>query len=726
MRGGIGAFLTLLASLSSTALLSCRKPVDLDQYRKTAPVILISIDTLRADHLPAYGYRQVETPAIDQFARDAVVFDRCYAHCPQTLPSHCSMLTGCLPYEHGVRDNIGFTLKAGQPTLASILKGVGFATGGFVSAYVLRAETGLAGGFQTYDAEMKRERGDESMGELQRSGAQTIAKAREWLERIRSEGGTPRYFLFLHLYEPHSPYAPLEPFKTRYSSQPYDGEIASVDSQIGTFLLWLKETGQYDRSLILLTSDHGEGLGDHGEREHGVFVYNEDIHVPMMIKLPGGARAGDHVKEPVQHIDIVPTILDFCRLPSPPAPPPSFQGRTMIGARSGLENRVIYSESLFPLYHFGWSDLYALTDAKYKFIKAPREELYSLSDDPAEKKNLAAALKTIAGQYRSQLGQAIAGRAVDAPEEVNAEEIEKLQALGYIGVATARAGDAAARPDPKDKVHLLEEFRRGLQMHRKGDEAGAVRVFEAIVRGDPEMADVLEQLGRSLGRVGRTAEAAQTLVRAAALRSDSRATLVRIARILWIELGLTDEALRLLEQAAKISPLDARELELLGQVLYMMGNTTAALRVFDQALSRDPSLPWPYYIRGVAAMKSGRIAEAVRLLRRAEEESLKRKVEVVMPSLHFYLGVVLAQDGQEGAALTQYEKELGIRAENLSARINLALLLLHAGKREEAVRLFDDPHLSTPQSYTVAAKFLASIGEHDRAARIGKAGSGER
>ncbi len=721
MRGEIGAFLTLLASLSPAALLSCRKPVDLDQYRKTSSVILISIDTLRADHLPAYGYTQVETPAIDQFVRDAVVFDRCYAHCPQTLPSHCSMLTGHLPYEHGVRDNIGFTLKAGRPTLASILKGVGFATGGFVSAYVLRAETGLSGGFQTYDAEMKRERGDESMGELQRSGAETIAKAREWLERIRSEGGTPRYFLFLHLYEPHSPYVPPEPFKTRYSSQPYDGEIASVDSQIGSFLRWLKETGQYDRSLILLTSDHGEGLGDHGEREHGVFVYNEDIHVPMMIKLPGGVRAGDRVKEPVQHIDVVPTILDFFRLPSP-----SLQGRTMIGDRSGLEKRIIYSESLFPLYHFGWSDLYALTDAKYKFVKAPREELYSLSDDPAEKKNLAAALPVLAGQYRSQLGQAIAGRAVDAPEEVDAEEIEKLQALGYIGVATSRGGDAAARPDPKEKVYLLEEFRRGLQMHRKGDEAGAVAVFESIVQGDPEMADVLEQLGRSLGRLGRTSQAAQALVRAAALRSDSRATLVRIARILWIDLGLTDDALRLLEQAARISPLDAHELELQGQILYMMGKTAAALRVFDEALSRDPSLPWPYYIRGVAAMKSGRIAEAVRLLRRAEEESMKRRVEVIMPSLHFYLGVVLAQDGQEDAALTQYEKELGIRAENLSARINLALLLLHAGKRAEAVRLFDDPHLSTPQSYTVAAKFLASIGEHDRAARIGKAGSGER
>lgn len=636
------------------------------------------------------------------------------------------MLTGYLPFEHGVRDNIGFSLKAGQPTLASILKSAGFATGGFISAYVLRAETGLDSGFQTYEAEMRRERGDESMGELQRSGAETIGKAREWLERIRRENGTRRYFLFLHLYEPHSPYAPPEPFKTRYSSQPYDGEIASVDSQIGSFLQWLKETGQYDRALILLTSDHGEGLGDHGEREHGVFVYNEDIHVPMMIKLPGGARAGDHVKEPVQHIDIVPTILDFCRLSSPPAPPPSLQGRSMIGDRSGLENRVIYSESLFPLYHFGWSDLYALTDAKYRFIKAPREELYRLSDDPAEKKNLATALTTIAGQYRSQIDQAISGHAVDAPEEVNVEEIEKLQALGYIGVATTRGGDAAVRPDPKDKVHLLEEFRSGLQMHRKGDEAGAVAVFETIVRGDPEMADVLEQLGRSLGRLGRTDEAATALVRAAALRSDSRATLVRIARILWIELGMADESLRLLEQAAKISPLDARELELQGQVLYMMGNTTAALRVFDQALLRDPTLPWPYYIRGVAAMKSGRIADAVQLLRRAEEESLKRKVEVVMPSLHFYLGVVLAQDGQERAALTQYEKELGIRAENLSARINLALLLLHAGKRAEAVRLFDDPHLSTPQSYAVAAKFLASIGEHDRAARIGKAGVGQR
>ena len=345
------------------------------------PVILVVIDTLRADRLPVYGYTAGRAPVLAAFAREAVVFDRAYAHAPQTLPSHASMFTGRLPFEHKVRDNLGFTLSDGTATLASMFKAAGYATGGFVSAYVLRPETGIGQGFDVYDARFPAMAADRSAAQVQRSGPQTLAAAEAWLKGITSD----RFFLFLHLYEPHTPYRAPERFADLAA---YDGEVAFADEIVGNLFSTLKARGWYDTATIVVLSDHGEGLGDHIEEEHGLFLYDEVVRVPWIMRLPHAQSAGRRVRDPVQHIDLVPTLAAAARLEVPAG----LRGRDLAVAASGrgtLAPQGIYAEALYPYYHFGWSELLSLTDDRYRYIKAPREELYDLERDPGERTNLA-------------------------------------------------------------------------------------------------------------------------------------------------------------------------------------------------------------------------------------------------------------------------------------------------------------------------------------------------
>ena len=346
-----------------------------------ASVVLVSIDTLRADHLALYGYRQGRTPTFDRLGREGIVVDDVYSHVPLTLPAHSSMLTGLLPPRHEVRDNMGFHLKEAHRTLAERYKAAGFATGGAISAYVLRSQTGIARGFDTYDDALTIDAGSESLGSLQRDGGVAVQS----LLRFVEGQGDKRFFAFLHLYEPHSPWTPPE--KYRDLASPYDGDVAYADELLGRFLDGLRAKGLYDRAVIAVTSDHGEGLGEHGEEEHGIFLYRENLHVPLVVRLPGGVGQGTRVKGPVAQVDIAATLLDLAGLPADGMDGISLRPALASGAATA---RTVYSETLYPRYHFGWSDLYAASETRFRFIRAPRPELYDLDKDPKEKDNLAA------------------------------------------------------------------------------------------------------------------------------------------------------------------------------------------------------------------------------------------------------------------------------------------------------------------------------------------------
>ncbi|HEV7766947.1 MAG TPA: sulfatase, partial [Thermoanaerobaculia bacterium] len=430
-----------------------------------APVIIISVDTLRADHLAVYGYEKGQTPAIDMLRRDSILFRNAYSHCPMTLPSHVSLLTGRLPFEHGVRNNLGYSFDATRvPTLPASLKAKGYATGAAVSAYVLRGSTGLGSAFDWYDDELAT-RSNASVGELARPGNVTVERSIQWID---SQGDRPFFFL-LHLFEPHAPYDPPEPFRSKLALA-YDGEIATADSFTGAFIEHLKQRGIYDRALIIFLSDHGEGLGEHGEDEHGIFLYREAIHIPLLIKLPKQTRAGEWIDAPVQLADIYPTVagLTGAQLPS------GMKGVSIVGDIS--PDRSIYSESLMPRLHFGWSDLRSLIDRRHHFIEAPRPELYDVLADPGEKKNVIEENRRVYAAMRKALEPMKAE--VTAPGAISAEEAAKLAALGYVGTVREASGDL---PDPKDRIGDLTRMKEASQLERSGDINGALKTYRKLL-----------------------------------------------------------------------------------------------------------------------------------------------------------------------------------------------------------------------------------------------------
>ncbi|MGZ6971995.1 MAG: sulfatase-like hydrolase/transferase, partial [Thermoanaerobaculia bacterium] len=492
----------LLGLLALSCACGCAKP---RAVFLRAPVILVSVDTLRADHLPAYGYREVDTPGLSALQKDSIVCDNAFSPVPLTLPAHASLFTGLLPYQHGVRDNIGYRLSPGTTTLASFLKQRGYSTGGAVSAFVLDHATGIAEGFDDYRDDVEMRASGEALGQVQRSGAVT----EELLEkRISEQPSQNPLFAFLHLYEPHSPYAPPEPFKSRYAARPYDGEIAAADAVVGRFLGFLKSRQIYDKAIVVFLSDHGEGLGDHGEDEHGIFLYREELRVPLFVKLPGSARAGERIGAPAGLVDVFPTVAALLG----EKVPFTLSGEPLLsaGARPGSERRL-YAETLYPRFHFGWSDLASLTDGTYQYIEAPRPELYDWTKDPAEKNDLSAGLLPA---FRSMRAQLLATeRPLQPPGAADAETIKKLASLGYLA---SRSPDAASKdlPDPKDRIQTLGRMREASRLvaaHREND---AVFLLRALTAENPRMLEAWELLTRVLRQSGRPREALEALERA--------------------------------------------------------------------------------------------------------------------------------------------------------------------------------------------------------------------
>ncbi len=479
------------AILALLAAAACRERPAVTTF-PAAPVILISIDTLRADHLPAYGYRHAETPALDALRRDAILFANAYTQAPLTLPSHATVLTGLLPERHGVRNNIGYRLESRVPTAASMLHDAGYDTGAAVSAYVLRGATGLRDSFDYYEDTIAAKPG-EPAGDVQRSGRTTAGIARAWISRR----GTRPFFFLLHVFEPHSPYTPPEPFRSRYPASPYDGEIAAADAIVGEFLADLKARGIYDRAIIVLFSDHGEGLSQHGEPEHGIFLYREAIHVPLMVKLPANARAGETIGHPVGLVDILPTIARVTGA----KPPPNLDGVSLLDPSAG--ERLIFSETLYPRIHLGWSELRSLQGQRYHFIQAPRAELFDSIADPAETENVLSAQRRVYGVMKSAMEKH--ATAVTLPSRVDPEEAKKLAALGYLGAARpARSGPL---PDPKDRIGEIAEMTAAANFARDGRHEEAIAAFRRIVAGNPGLADAWNQLALTLERAERWEEA---------------------------------------------------------------------------------------------------------------------------------------------------------------------------------------------------------------------------
>jgi arylsulfatase A-like enzyme/Flp pilus assembly protein TadD len=664
------------------------------------PVVLVSIDTLRSDRLPAYGYGEIETPAVDALRADGILVERAYTHITLTLPSHATILNGQLPATNGVRDNLGYRFEAaGAPYLPGLLREAGYATGAFVSAYVLRATTGLASGFDVYDDRVELAPGV-VLGELQRAGPRTLDAALAWLETVRDRP----FFLFLHLYEPHTPYTPPEPWASRYASS-YDGEVAAADAVVGDLLDALRRQGLYDDSLIVLLSDHGEGLGDHGEREHELLLHREVLQVPLIVKLPGGRRAGTSVTAPAQLTDVFPTILAVLGLEAPG----DLAGTDLLGSPD--PERLVYSENVYGRLHFGWSELTSAVSGPHHLIFGPAPELYDLLADPAERHDLVDEERRTAQRLRDAL------RAFESelapPGAVDAEARRKLEDLGYIGTFAAQSDGPPA--DPKSKLHVVAALGDARDLRQQGKLEEAVDRYREVLAEEPGLMDGWMGLGKCLQEAGRPREAIEPLQRAMALSGGAPQVATALAEV-HASIGELDEARAHAEIAA---PTDDAAVDMLAQIAIHQGDLEEAERWVLEAVERRGTRGGPLVTLAELRLRQGRPQEALELTDQAERELGELSYEFVR-GLYFTRGKALTELERPAQAITAFEREIELAPEYLPAYTHLAFL--HAlmgdapGAGSTLQRLVETN--PTPKAYAAAVRTLQQMNDPRSAAEV--------
>lgn len=662
-----------LTLLLVTALFtsSCTRSAE-TPARRDMPVIIISIDTLRADRLPAYGYDGVATPAIDALRRDAILYRNAWSHVPMTLPSHVSLLTGKLPPQHGVRNNLGYVFDGNaHQTLPKLLAQSGYATGAAISAYVLRGSTGLGAEFDAYDDAISA-RSDTAIGSLARDGNVTVAAAEQW---IGSQGEKP-FFYMLHLFEPHTPYAPPEPFRSQYAANPYDGEIAAADAAVGRFLEFLKQKGIYDRALIVLLSDHGEGLGDHGEEEHGVFLYREAIQVPLLIKLPKGERAGQTVETNVQLIDLYPTIASLAGAKIADG----LEGSSLLGELD--PERPVYAETMLPRLHFGWSDLQSIVRGNHHFIQAPRPELYDLAVDPKETKNVLSENRRIYAALRGEVEKRMSAAA--APGAVSKEEADKLAALGYIG--SMRDETSGELPDPKDHIADIEQMRVAARAEERGDAAEARRIYEEVLARNPRFTDAWIRMAGMYETSGQPERAEEAYKRAIE-------TAPSLASGFALSLGNLQLRMRKLDEAAAHAQLALTKASaaggahlLLARIALARGNAAEAEREARLAAEESGRRREATLLIAELRVAQGRLAEALQIADQLRDEP----GAAPLLDLESTRGDALARMSRNAEAEAAFRTEIANFPRNREAYTRLAVLYVTMNRLPDAERVLEE------------------------------------
>ena len=699
-----------------------------------ANVVLVSIDTLRRDHLAPYG-AALETVAASRLAREGVVFERAVSHIPLTLPSHSSIFTGLYPPHHGVRDNAGFVLGKGVPTLATRLHEHGYQTAAVVGSYVVAARFGLAQGFETYDdsfdySEIERK----SLTEVERKGAQVVDHALDWLRRGR-RGDRP-FCLWVHLYDPHDPYDPPEEYRRR-APTPYAGEVLYADAQLARLLDALDAMGLRQRTVVFFLSDHGESLGDHGEATHGIFLYGSTLDVPMIVAPPSGAGrgpasllpAGLRVRGLARLVDVTPTVLDLVGLPVPAGldgtsllPLVAHEAQRDASApdapQDALVGPVSYAESYFARFHHGWSELVAVETERWRTIRAPRPELYDRRVDPKDLDNVYDRNRDIAATLAAQLESMKLLKAGDAPTpaRMDPEALERLRALGYVGAGEdGRPAPVASGPlpDPKDKVPLL----KGLQLAQGMRDAGrldeAARALEELARKDPGSPEVPFTLASVYFRLKRFDAAIAADRRVLELNPNYAIAVLDLA-LAYQAAGRIDEAIAGFERTLELLPENVKALLNLAEIHYTRGERQKAFDYYERAAKVVPRLALVQVNIGTLAMEMNRLDVAATALREAERLGDNR------PSLHYNLGVIAEQRGDRAEASREYRAEVADHPESYKAWVNLGLLERQAGKTSAALEAFERAASAKADEIAgpyLMAETLASLGRRPEAQR---------
>ena len=699
-------------------------------------VILVSIDTLRADRLGTYGYKPIRTPHIDRIAREGVVFENAATATPLTLPAHASIFTGRTPLRHGVIDNFGSLLAEDEQTLAEALAARGFATAGFVGAFVLDSRWGVAQGFDTYfDRFDPRGRVPATpLASSERPGNEVLEPALEWIGR---QGERP-FFCFIHFFDPHTPYAPPEPYRSRYGPETlglYDGEVAFADSLVGELVSALEEQGVYEDTLMIVMGDHGESLGDHGEMTHGLFIYDATTRVPLILRSPG-VDGGARIAAQVRTIDVMPTVLDLLEIETP-AVVEGTSLRPLLGDPAASLGLTAYMESHYSQSYFGWAPLVGLRSERYKFIEAPREELYDLQVDPGETGNLAGEKPELVKQFSESLSRLTEKRAIaDEPIVlIDPETEQRLQSLGYITTRIdSPAPEGGTLPDPKDKIDLFNRFTEAWESAQLGKADQAVKLLSSVLEEDPSVLLAYYMLG-NIQLQHRSYDRAELVFRDALTVDESSFEASYGLALALKGRGRTDDAARAFERCLELKPKSVRSAYQLAEVRLAQGKPGEAEKTARKALQAVSNTSLRLTLAD-ALLAQERKEEAMDILRQSEVEDPENVlVHLSMGNLLFdqgdvdgaqqsfqkvtrlapddargfnALGNALASKGEAGEAYLMFRKAVEADALFAPAQNNLGIALAGQGKDGEAERAFRQAISSDP-SYAEAYNNLGFL-----------------
>lgn len=644
-------------------------------------VILLTLDTTRADHLACYGYPGVRTPNLDSLARRGVLFEQAATNSPLTLPAHCSILTGMYPTYHGVRINGNTALNEEQTTIAEVLSGQGYQCGAFIGAFVLDGRWGLRQGFQHYDDQFDLKKYKHiDLGAVQRPGNEVMDIALDWLEKQKNSP----FFAWIHLYDPHTPYDPPEPYRSEYGPKSlhglYDGEIAFMDEQIGRCLSWLENNGLDKSTILILVGDHGEGLGSHGEGTHGYFIYDYAIHVPLIIVTPFEELRGVRVSSQVRIIDIFPTLMDIAAV----IPPAETQGRSLLPLMfrpQKEEDEFAYAESMSPNLQFGWSSIHSLRTTQYKYIDTPKAELYDLTRDPGELTNLLRQYPDIAREMKETLDRLMEETARDAPTpqaaNLDKETIERLSALGYIGapVATKKAsGGAGPLADPKDKFPVFQAVTSAGAMVLEQKYAEAAVKLESALQEEPMIPQALLVLSTCYVELGRTEEAKAKLDLLLKEDPENIPALISMANIL-LEEKKDEDVITLCKQTLSLDEQNTQAHVLIGEIYLGQLKYSEALPHLERAVEIQPKVTRNRFTLGACLLGFKQYDRAEAELKQVVQEAPK------YPLAHFNLGLLYEETGRLEEARASYTEEVANYPVEFKARFNLGKLLFKLGDR---------------------------------------------
>lgn len=639
-------------------------------------VLLVSLDTTRADHLGCYGYAPAKTPNLDRLAREGIRFARVYCPAPLTLPSHASIMTGLYPAIHGVRNN-GHDLPSGIRTLAGILKDRGYATAAFVSSFSVDSRFGLDRGFDVYDDMF----GSESPFKTQnaeRRAEETFARFSRWLEN----NGKNRFFGWIHYFDPHLPYDPPSPYKEEFEKAPYDGEIAYMDHYVGAVLDRLKEMGILERTLIVVAGDHGEGLGDKVELGHGIFLYEETLRVPLILHSPAIFRRAQVVESEVRLIDIAPTILETVGLKGQTA---GMAGQSLVPWLEGKSRKDLDSlvETFYPRENFGWSELVGLISGRWKYIQSPRPELYDVKNDPGERKDLIASSAGKAGELRRMLeqellGSGAGGKPAGGRTGVRPEDQERLRSLGYVNFAPD--GRGPARPDPKDKIRLLKLIQQAQTYEYADDYAAAEQVYLKVLADVPDSPSGIVDLAIAQARQKKFEEAIKTLKQGLARIPDSEMLMVRLGHT-YLVTGNSREAFATMDKVLGLNPRNVDALTVCAGILDAEGRKDEARFYYDRALAVEPESRFLRQTYAASLASGGHLREAIEIYLKLIEDFPEEQ------AFYQYLGIAYSYLGEYARAVSYLERAVAIQA-TPTGYFNLAVAYDKSGNVREAVKYF--------------------------------------